>query len=41
MNQKKFQKQIKELRSKTVFNISNSAEIGAKYIQDLNDSLQS
>ena len=38
---KKFQKQIKELRSKTVFNISNSAEIGAKYIQDLNDSLQS
>jgi hypothetical protein len=37
---KKFQKQIKELRSKTVFNISNSAKIGAKYIQDLNDSLQ-
>jgi YidC/Oxa1 family membrane protein insertase len=35
---KKFQEQIKELRSKTVFNISNSAKIGAKYIQELNDS---
>ena len=37
-DRKKFQEQIKDLRSKTVFNISNSAKIGAKYIQELNDS---
>tara|TARA_B100000408_G_scaffold113968_1_gene91173 strand:+ start:22 stop:366 length:345 start_codon:yes stop_codon:yes gene_type:complete len=32
-----FNKQIKEIISNTVYNIGESAKIGAKYIQQLND----
>ena len=34
-----FNKQIKEILSMTVYNIGESAKIGAKYIQQLNDEI--
>jgi hypothetical protein len=37
-NTENFYEQIKKISSKTVYNIGNSAKIGAKYIQELNDS---
>jgi YidC/Oxa1 family membrane protein insertase len=38
-NDKNISEQIKEIRSKTVYNINNSAKIGAQYIQKLNEEL--
>jgi len=38
-NTKNFNEQIRELRVKTVYNVSGSAKIGAKYILELNNSL--
>jgi len=38
-NDKNISEQIKSIRSKTVFNICNSAKIGANYIQKLNDEI--
>ncbi|MEX2192361.1 MAG: CDP-glycerol glycerophosphotransferase family protein [Nitrosarchaeum sp.] len=37
-NAEKFNEQIKAIREKTVYHIGTSAKIGAKYIQELNDS---
>ena len=36
-NTDKFRKQIREIRSKTVFNIGESATVGAKYILKIVD----
>jgi len=38
-NDKVISEQIKVIRSKTVYNISNSAKVGAQYIQKLNEEL--
>lgn len=38
-NDKKFSEQIVYIRSKTVYNVGESAKIGAKYIQQLNEEL--
>jgi len=40
-NDKKISEQIKEIRSKTVYNVGESAIVGAKYIQKLNEELAS
>ena len=39
-NTGKFRKQIREIRSKTVFNIGKSAIVGAKYIVKIVDELK-
>jgi len=38
-NSKNFNQHIRELRVTTVYNVGDSAKIGAKYIQELNNSL--
>lgn len=38
-NVQNISEQIREVRSKTVYNVGTSAKIGAKYIQQLNESL--
>jgi len=40
-NDQKIKEQIIEIRSKTVYNIGESAKVGAKYIQQLNEELSS
>jgi YidC/Oxa1 family membrane protein insertase len=40
-NNQEIKQTIKELRMKIVYNIGNSAEVGARYIQELNNKLSS